>query len=154
MRNLVNELFVNSGRPQQGDNRRYSVKALNKILSDGIISISVNEKGYSWTNKTFVDKSGNLRKFNIVIKGYGVTGRYYDTNFDSTDLLKFVAQFIQSPLVKDKHLSSISGKIGEHIQCEKCNGLGTIEAFNYYCNGICFDCYGSGTMFIKRTITI
>ena len=29
-------------------------------------------------------------------------------------------------------------------ECSKCNGRGIIPAFMHYCDGICFDCGGTG----------
>jgi hypothetical protein len=153
-KNLVNELFVNSGRPEQGDNRSYFVKALNKVLSDGFIKVQIQQKGRIWTNNNFVDANGNLRKFNIEIKGYGWTKRVYSDNFDASDLLKYVGQFIQIPAVAEKHKTTITGTGFECVECSRCNGKGIIPAFNYYCQGICFDCYGSKYQVRRLTITV
>ena len=32
------------------------------------------------------------------------------------------------------------------IKCGKCNGTGYLEMFNYYAEGACFDCKGSGVV--------
>ena len=154
MTNATNRLFTESGRPEQGDNRNYFVKALNKIIDDGFIKISIQQKGKIWTTPKFKDNSGNLRKFNIDIKGYGFTGRYYDSNFGAKDLLTYVAKFIQFPQVSDAHIKSISVSSLEVCECDRCNGMGFIKAFNYYCNGICFECYGSKYSVKRKVITV
>ena len=150
----VNELFEQSGRPSQGDNRSYFVKALNKVLEDGFITIKLQDKGRIWTNPKFVAKDGSLIKFNIEIKGYGWTKRVYENNFSAKDLLKHVGAFVQNPSISEQHVKSISVNTFEVCECSRCNGKGIIPAFNYYCNGICFNCYGSKYEVKKKTVTV
>lgn len=150
----VNELFEQSGRPSQGDNRSYFVKALNKVLEDGFITIKLQDKGRIWTNPKFVAKDGSLIKFNIEIKGYGWTKRVYESNFSAKDLLAHVGTFVQNPSISEQHVKSISVNTFEVCECSRCNGKGIIPAFNYYCNGICFNCYGSKYEVKKKTITV
>ena len=152
--NATNKLFIDSGRPEQGDNRNYFVKALNKIIEEGFIKIAIQEKGKIWTNPKFKDAQGNLRKFNIEIKGYGCTGRYYDSNFDAKGLLTYVAQFIQFPQVAEAHTKSLFVESLETCECDRCNGLGFIKAFDDYCNGICFQCYGSKYMVRTKVLSV
>jgi hypothetical protein len=150
----VNELFEQSGRPSQGDNRSYFVKALNKVLEDGFITIKLQDKGRIWTNPKFVAKDGSLIKFNIEIKGYGWTKRVYENNFSAKDLLEHVGSFVQNPSISEQHVKSISVNTFEICECSRCNGKGIIPAFNYYCNGICFNCYGSKYEVKKKTVTV
>lgn len=153
-KNLVNELFVNSGRPEQGDNRSYFVKALNKVLSDGFIKVSIQQKGKLWTNKNFVDAQGNLKEFNIEISGYGWKRRVYVRDFNASHLLKQVGAFIQIPEVAERHKTTISGHGFECVECSRCHGKGIIPSFYHYCNGVCFDCYGSKYQVRRLTITV
>jgi hypothetical protein len=152
--NLVNQLFVNSGRPEQGDNRSYFVKALNKVLSDGFIKVSIQDKGRVWTNPKYVDSNGQLKKFDIEIKGYGYTARVYRGSFSATDLLKVIGEFIQSPEISEKHIKSITASGLEICECSRCYGKGVIPAFSYYCNGICFECYGSKYSVRKFSLSV
>ena len=152
--NLVNELFVNSGRPEQGDNRSYFVKALNKVLSDGFIKVEIAPRGKKWTNKNYADAQGNLKPFTIVIKGYGWITRCYMSEFDASYLLKQVGKHIQIPEVAEKHKTTITGHGFECVECSRCHGQGIIPAFHYYCQGICFDCYGSKYQVRRLTITV
>ena len=69
--NATNKLFTESKRSEQGDNRSYFVKALNKILDDGLIKVQIQEIGMIWTDERYKDDNGNLKKFNVIIKGYG-----------------------------------------------------------------------------------
>lgn len=153
-KNLVNEMFVASGRPEQGDNRSYFVKALNKVLNDGFVDVSICPKGKVWSNKNFVDANGNLRKFNVEIKGYGWKRRVDIGEFDACDLLKEVGKFIQIPEVAEKHKTTITGTGFECVECSRCHGKGIIPAFNYYCQGICFQCYGSKYEVRKFSVTV
>jgi hypothetical protein len=152
--NATNKLFVESLRPEQGDNRNYFVKALNQIIEDGFISIKIAPKGKVWTNHNFKDAKGNLRDFDIQVKGYGWVGRYYDGNFNARDLLGYVAKFIKNPSIIDLHVKTISMNVNEICPCDRCNGQGFIKAFDYYCDGICFKCYGSKYMVVKKTLSI
>ena len=152
--NATNKLFTESGRPEQGDNRSYFVKALNQIIEDGLIKVNIQEKGKMWTNPRHKDSKGNLIKFNIEIKGYGCTLRYYDNTITAKSLLTLVAKFIQYPKVSESHVKSISVDTMETCECDRCNGQGFIKQFDYYCNGICFKCYGSKYMVVKTTLSV
>jgi len=151
--NKVNQLFLESGRPNQGDNRNFFVKALDKVLTDGFISIKIQQDGKIWTNPKHIDSNGNLIKFNIEITGYGWRRRVYKNSFSAKDLLEEVGSFIQNPSISDKHIKSISVSGLEVCECERCNGKGIIPQFHYYCSGICFECYGSKYSVKKVTIT-
>ena len=150
----VNELFMESGRPNQGDNRNYFVKALNKVLEDGFITIKLQKSGFVWTNPKYVDSNGELKKFNIEIRGYGHIYRVFLRQFTAMDLLLYVGKFIQNPQIAEKHINSISVDAYEICKCSRCMGKGRIEQFNYYCDGICFQCYGSQYDLKKKTVTV
>ena len=154
MKNLVNEMFLSANRPEQGDNRSYFVKALNKVLHDGFIKISINQKDNYWTNKNFCDSQGNLKKFNIKIEGYGMRRRVYVPEMTAMDVLKQVGNFLLHPKVAENHKSFITLSGLEVCECTRCHGKGIIEAFNYYCQGICFECYGSKYSVRKFTVII
>jgi hypothetical protein len=151
--NKVNQLFQESGRPNQGDNRNYFVKALDKVLTDGFISIKIQQDGKIWTNPKHKDSNGNLIKFNIEIIGYGWRRRVYLNSFSAKDLLREVGLFVQNPSISDAHVKSISVSGLEVCECGRCNGTGIIPQFHYYCSGICFECYGSKYSVKKVTIT-
>jgi len=154
-KNLVNELFTNANREEQGDNRSYFVKALNKILADGFITISIQEKGRIWTTPKHKDSNGNLKKFDVEIKGYGFVLRaYLGSDFDAKDVLQEVGTFIQYPSVSEKHIKSFAISSLEECECKRCNGKGFIPQFNYYCGGICFECYGSKYSVKKVTLAV
>lgn len=42
--------------------------------------------------------------------------------------------------------NQIGEKLFQTKKCTKCNGMGYIEQFVYYKNGICFDCWGEGVI--------
>ena len=153
-KNLVNELFVNSGRPEQGDNRSYFVRALNKVLSDGFISVAIAPHGRIWNNKNYVDAEGNCKPFTIEIRAYGWVTRSYMDDFTASDLIKLVGKHIQIPQVAEQHKITTSGSGFECVECSKCYGKGIIPAFSHYCKGICFDCYGSKYQVRRLTITV
>lgn len=142
--NLVNELFKTAGYDAEYDNRSYFVKTLNKILSDGLITIKLNEKGFVWTNKNYIDKNNNLVKFNIEIKGFGMIRRPFCKDITPKELLKQVSIFIKGEKVQQQYKSKYSVNITETCICPRCNGQGYIKAFSHVCDGICFECYATG----------
>jgi hypothetical protein len=153
--NLVNELFKSANRPEQGDNRSYIVKTLNKVLQDGVLKVAISEKGKVWTNKNYVDANGNKVKFNIEIKAYGYVRRAYVSDYiTADDVLKQVGKFLQHPNVSENHTSTMKVSGFEVCECERCNGKGVIPAFHYYCQGICFECYGSKYVVRKYTLSV
>ncbi len=154
IKNLVNELFVNANRPEQGDNRSYYVKSLNKILNDGIITIAINERGMHWTNPCFVDANGEKKPFDVKISGYGWTRRIFLREFNCEDLLKQVAQFIKNPAIAEKHTASMKVSGLHVVECYRCNGRGFIPGFRHVCQGICFECYGSKYVEKKYTLSV
>ena len=153
--NLVNETFTKANRSSQGDNRNYFVKALNKVLADGFINIRISEKGKIWTNPKFIDSKGNKKTFNVEIRGYGYIKRVdLGEAMSCKDILREVGKFIQEPKISDMHISSISVSGYDVCECGRCKGVGFIPQFNYYCDGICFNCYGSKYEIIKTTTTL
>jgi hypothetical protein len=154
-KNLVNELFTNAKREEQGDNRSYFVKALNKIIADGLITIKIAPKGMAWEHKNIFDKNGNNKQYNVKINGYGFTQKsHLGEYFDAQDVLKVVGDFIQIPEVSEKHVTSIRVSGLQTCECPRCNGKGFIPQFNYYCGGICFECYGSKYSVKKVTLSL
>ncbi len=147
-------MFLAANRAEQGDNRSYFVKTLNKVLHDGFISIKINEKDFYWTNKNFIDKDGNLKKFNVKIEGYGMIRRVFIPEMNANDVLKEVGAFLQNTKVAEQHQSFVTLNGWETCECGRCHGKGIIEAFSYYCNGICFECYGSKYSIRRFSVTI
>jgi hypothetical protein len=154
IKNLVNELFVNANRPEQGDNRSYYVKSLNKILNDGIITIAIKERGMHWTNSSFVDSNGKLKPFDVKISGYGMIRRCFLREFNAEDLLKQVAKFVHDPRISEKHTTSLKVSGLDVVECYRCNGRGFIPGFSHVCQGICFECYGSKYVQKKYTLSV
>ena len=152
--NNVNKIFTESGRPNQGDNRSYYVKTLNKVLTDGHISISLSNNGKVWTSPRFLDKDGNVKEFNLEVRGYGFRRRVYCSNLDAERVLIEVSKFIKDPRVSESHVNSmkVSGKMC--IDCKKCRGKGRILAFMHVCDGLCFDCYGTKYETVNYTVSV
>lgn len=154
IKNLVNELFVNANRPEQGDNRSYYVKSLNKILNDGILKINIAPNKMHWTNPNFKDANGNIKPWDIQISGHGMIRRVYLQKFNAEDLLKQIAKFVQDPRVSEKHTTSLKVSGVHSVECYKCNGRGIIPGFRHVCQGICFECYGTKYVPKKYTLSV
>lgn len=136
----VKEIFESQGHAYNKDGRNRTHRSLQALLDTGFISFSVCEKGMVWTNKKGF-------KYNVRISVKRPEGTYYVsyfkspiTNIDGYDVLKIIGQVIQ----KDDVKSFMKSYVDIDSSCKKCNGVGIIPAFHYYCNGICFDCYGLG----------
>lgn len=144
--NKTSEILVEAGY-EKTDNRSYFTKALNKVINDGHIIIQVMPKGK-------IMKYEDGRKANLIIKGYKRISRVYLYNVNPNTILRSVGDFIKDPIVAERHLETISVSENCIEPCAKCNGKGYIPLFSYYCGGLCFDCYGSKYMIVKRTITV
>lgn len=144
--NKTSEILVEAGY-KKTDNRSYFTKALNKVINDGHITIQVMPKGK-------IMKYDDGIKANLIIKGYKRISRVYLYNVNPNTILRSVGDFIKHPIVAERHLETISVSENCIEPCAKCKGKGYIPLFSYYCGGLCFDCYGSKYMIVKRTITV
>lgn len=132
---IIPDTFKNAGwNVSNYDNRQKVIIQINKVAKLGIL-IEINKQGFVWKSK----KTG--AKGNIRIAGFGWTvRRHAGTLIEPIDVLAACAEFLQIKEVQEK----INSEIQEPCTCGKCNGTGHIPAFNYYANGICFDCGGIG----------
>ncbi len=62
------------------------------------------------------------------------------STIDAFDVLRFVGKVLQREDVK----AVIKSYVDIDSACKRCGGEGYIRAFSYYCNGICFGCFGLG----------
>jgi len=147
--NHVSEILKNKGF-EPTNNRNYFTKALNKVISDGFISFEIQDKGKIWLG----DSGTHEGKFNLIVRGYGRRSRIYLREINSRNILQCVGNFVMNPNVAEKHIATITTGCNEIEPCAKCNGKGIIPLFSYYCGGLCFDCYGSKYMIVKRLITV
>lgn len=46
--------------------------------------------------------------------------------------------------------SSLEAIFGFKLNCTRCNGIGYLEEYNHVKNGVCFECGGSGGIFIQE----
>lgn len=132
--NPLKEIMIAAGYEFDTDNRSYHTRCINAILNDGRVTIKVNQPGFVWRNDE------RTKKWNIVVRGAGWASRTYSSNVNAFSILRLIGEHLQLPEVREKILAEVS----LHKKCEKCGGEGYIRAFAYYCNGICFDCYGLG----------
>jgi len=135
----VKEIFEKEGYTYDKDNRNYAHKSLQGLLDTGLISFTVCQAGMVW-NKDGV-------KYNIKVSIKMPDGKFNVwyvlskvNNKDASVVLKAIGGILQKPQVKEFMRSYVDI---DHT-CKKCEGRGIIPAFHYYCNGICFDCYGIG----------
>lgn len=137
----VKGIFESQGYKYNKDGRNRTHRALQSLLDSGLISFSVCEKGMVWTRKK------NGFKYNVRVSIKKPDGVFYNvytkstiTNIDSYDVLKIIGGVLQRDEVK----SFMNSYVDIDASCHKCNGVGFIPMFHYYCNGVCFDCYGLG----------
>jgi hypothetical protein len=137
----VKSIFEKEGYAYDKDGRNRTHRSLQKLLDSGFISFRVCEKG-----KVFVSKSdGTKYNVSVSIKIDEKNWRIFRykcscTNIDGYDVLKLIGITLQIPEVKEV----IKSYVDIDATCQRCNGKGIIPAFHYYCDGICFECYGLG----------
>ncbi len=128
-------------------NRSRFCKAVNDVLNDGRVTIEIAPKGKVWT--TYGGKQVN--KYNVVVKAAGWSSRnLMSGGIYTSGILRVIGQHLQIPEVREKILAWVS----LHPFCERCNGVGYIPQFSYYCDGICFDCYGTGRSKYKDSVEL
>lgn len=136
----VKERFIASGREYHRDGRNRAHNSLSKLLESGIISFALAPKGKVWVHD-------NGKRWNLSIWVKKPTSGFLHftiksdiTNIDAYDVLKCCGKVLQDEDVKQ----IVKSYVDIDSSCRKCSGAGIIPQFHYYCNGICFDCYGLG----------
>lgn len=128
------------------DNRNYYVKSLNKLINAGILKLDIIKKGFYKTRK-----DGTKYDLKVSICGWNRIRHCSGNNSihpDPSDVLLMVARLLQNENVKTK----LNAMIQTPGSCSKCKGSGVIPYFMYYANGICFDCGGIGSDFVKLKV--
>jgi hypothetical protein len=142
--NPLKVIMADTGRKSDISNRSYFVKSVNTVLLTGLVKIQLAPKGKVWLN----EKMNKGKKFDLRVDAGGwVSFGYYGDNMDANDILRNIGKLLLVPEVKEKIKADVF--VPEH--CFKCNGLGIIPMYHYYCNGICFDCCGLGCNLKDRT---
>jgi len=137
----VKDIFEKQGYTYKSDNRNRTHRSLQRLLDSGFISFRVCEKG-----KVFVSKSDGAKyNVSVSVKKSENSWRIFRyksgcTNIDGYDVLKLIGITLQLPEVKEV----IKSYVDVDSTCQRCNGVGIVPAFHYYCDGICFECYGLG----------
>lgn len=138
--NPLKDIMLQAGRDGNITNRSYYVKAVNNVLNSGFVSIKVCALGKVWEGSDGVD-------YNLKVTAGGWASRLKINHMGATDILRAIGNLLLKPQVKDK----IKANVFVADKCQKCNGVGHIPAFHYYCSGICFDCCGTGFDFKNKT---
>lgn len=145
---VVKQIFEAAGHPCNFNRRNRWFKALSEILESGLITFKVCEIGKHWFEGDY--------KWNISIHGCGQMMRFFKKSgskidnkilIEPYDVLRIVGKFLQSEVIKQRIISHVN----LDLKCDRCCGQGRIERFHYYCDGICFECYGSGYSAHKKT---
>jgi len=138
----IKAIFEKAGYPCNFNRRNRWFKALAEVHESGLVNFDICEKGKVWSSET-------VSKYNIKINGVGRMMRSYckATTITPYDVLRVVGKFLQDAAVKEQ----IKSHVNLDCSCDRCNGRGFIPMFHYYCDGICFECYGSGYSKHKQT---
>lgn len=136
----VKQIFEKENRPYNKDGRNRAHRALQGLLDTGLVTFSVCEP-----KKVWVSKKGF--KYNVRVTLKRAEGIFYNqyfkstiTNIDAYDVLKLIGITLQQEEVR----AFMNSYVDVDSTCKKCNGQGIISYYHYYCNGVCFDCYGLG----------
>jgi len=116
-------------------NRKKDVIQINKIIKSEILNIKIIEKG-----KVAENKKGF--KWNISISGFGYTSvrKVSSSQIDPMNVLISLVRFFKIEGVREQ----ISSSSSEYSSCSKCNGSGNLPSFDWYAEGLCFGCQGTG----------
>jgi hypothetical protein len=133
MENII-DIFKGAGYSMKDySNRKRVIRELNYVMSLGV-AIQIAPAGRVWT-----DSKDNY-KYNVIVKGFGYRSRGYYKYVEPIDALKTCANLLQVKEVKEKVFATITNP----VVCPKCEGKGFIPQFDYYANGVCFQCGGTG----------
>ena len=147
MENYIKQILDKANRSCDSDNRSSITRAINKCIDNGYLKIAIQEQGMIWTNPKLKNDDGSLYKFNIQVKGFGKTySKYVSGKISENEILRYIGKILNDNSVR------IGEQFKQGCECSRCNGDGFIKAFNYYCEGVCFECYGSGRSIEKISI--
>lgn len=145
MANQLKEILKAAGRSCDYTNRSFSCKAVNAALATGLVRIEVSRDGMVWTDKA--GTSFNLKVFaaswvrKIKIKG----------TMTPKEILYQIGTLLLNEEVKKALKSYVHLRSAD---CPKCQGMGIIPHFHYYCSGICFSCGGTGRNMTNDKTTV
>jgi len=133
--NTIKGIFAAAGFPCEHETRRSrAFKGLCDLIESGLITFEICENGFHW-----VSKKGN--QYNVLVQGVGRLSRYkIKGNVQPINILKACGNFLQGEEVKKE----IKSFVNLDLSCDRCQGRGHIPQYSYWCNGICFECYGTG----------
>ena len=136
----VKEIFERQGYKYDKDGRNRIHRSLQSLLDSGLITFNICKAGHVWVNA-----DGFKYNLSCTIKvDESRSRRWYHkssiTTQDGYTVLKFIGQVLQTPIAKE----ILSSYVDIDSTCKECGGRVIIPAFHYYCNGVCFDCYGLG----------
>lgn len=150
--NHVKTIFSEAGHVSENlNNTSYYVKSLNKLLNSGIFTLMLAPKGMCF------DYKGEKYNCKILVKDKNGVSKwvkrvyfYAKNNISPFFVLNSVAKMLKNQNIKDfieqEHSTSyLSETVNE--RCSKCSGRGIIESFKHVCDGVCFDCGGTGFPF-------
>lgn len=137
----VKQIFEKYGYSYDKDGRNRTHRSLQKLLDSGFITFRISSPG-----KVFVSKTDGV-EYNIKVyvkfeENSWRSYRFYHrgSSIDGYDVLKVIGMVLQEPKVKEV----IKSYVDIDSTCQRCNGVGRIPMFHYYCDGICFECFGLG----------
>jgi hypothetical protein len=137
----VKEIFESQSYKYNKDGRNRTHRSLQALLDTGLVYFTVCESGKVWVNKD------NGFKYNVVVSLKKPNGKWYvhrvKTNvtfIDGYQVLKIIGGALLKPEVKE----FMKSYVNIDSSCRRCSGQGIIPQYHYYCNGICFECYGLG----------
>ncbi len=136
----VKAIFEAEGYKYDKDARNRTHRSLQMLLDSGNVSFKVCENKKCWVKSdgTKYNVVVSLKKENQMWAIWRIYSNVPDK--DGYDILKIIGGVLQT----DEGKSIMKSYVDIDSSCHKCNGEGFIPAFSYYCNGICFDCGGTG----------
>jgi hypothetical protein len=138
--NFIAPLFAKHNRPYNGSLRRRYDRMVNTLLASGLFVVEFTQPGMSWKSEDRKQQWNMRVRVPAVKKVYS---RYIKSSIDPFDVLSLIGYVLQ----KDEVRAVIPSYVDLDSRCSRCKGQevpGFIRMFSHVCNGICFECYGSG----------
>lgn len=159
MKNILKEVYSTSGRLLKEDNRSFFVKSINMLLDRGEIKIEISPIGRVWRKDKNLGinedlPNGSMNKFNVSISGYGLQRKVYLNKMTPEMILMNCAKILTDKRAKTKIEDRIKVDYMKYKSCSKCQGRKIILGFLHYCDGICFQCGGSGFEAVKSSVIL
>jgi hypothetical protein len=142
---LVAPIFEKSGRTLEERPQQRYYRMVNKLLHSGLFEVTLCEKGRHWV--------GPDKKYDLLVRMPKAGKRYrtYARSINCITIMIGIGRLLQTDAAK----AILPAYVDIDVRCQRCahqSMPGYISMFKHVCDGICFECYGTG--FSGRKLTV